>query len=109
MDANGFADTFAPNGLTHDPLGTPPQEGRDAIRQFLQGILAGCEPFGLAEDHVFIAGNCAAVKWTGQLTAKNGRSLTFEGIDVLEVNDQGEVQTVRAFWDPAPVLAVLQG
>src|SRR5205823_1351482 len=38
MDANGFADTFAPDGVTHDPVGTPPQHGRDAIRQFLQGF-----------------------------------------------------------------------
>ena len=58
---------------------------------------------------MFIAGNSAAVKWTGQLTAKNGRSLTFEGIDVLDVNDEGKIQAVRAYWDPVPVLAVLQG
>jgi steroid Delta-isomerase len=109
MAPNGFADAFAPNGVTHDPVGTPPHMGRDAIRQFLQGILDGCVQFGLSEDHVFIAGNSAAIKWSGHLTAKNGRSIAFEGVDVLEVNDEGKIQMVRAYLDPAPVLAVLQG
>jgi steroid Delta-isomerase len=109
MDAKAWAETFAPNGVSHDPEGTPPHAGREAIRQFLQGILRGCEKFGLTEDNTYIAGQGAAVKWTGRLTAKNGGAVTFAGIDVLEVNDQGKIKYVHAYWDPGPVMAVLRG
>jgi steroid delta-isomerase len=114
IDASGFAATFAPDGVTHGPARTPPYEGREAIRQLLQGFIDGCAQVGLTfagltEDRVFIAGNSAALKWTGQLTPKEGRALSFEGIDVLEVNGDDQVQTARAYWDPAPVLAALQG
>lgn len=108
MDAAAWAETFAENGITHDPVGTPPHQGREALRQFLQGICGLFEQVGLTEDHVFIAGNGAAVKWTARGVAKNGRRLQFEGIDVFEVNDAGRIHEVRAYWDAAAVMAQLQ-
>jgi steroid delta-isomerase len=109
MDANAVADVFAPDGVSNDPVGTPPHEGRDAIRQFIEGTLAATEHVTATADQIFVAGDSAAFKWTVQLTTKHGRSATFEGIDVIQVNDQGKIQTLHAYWDPAPVLAVLQG
>jgi steroid delta-isomerase len=108
MDADAFANAFAPDGVSNDPVGTPPHEGREAIREFLQGILAACERLSLTPDHIFVAGDNAALKWTGQLTSKGGQSVTFEGIDVVQVNDDGKIQTLHAYWDPAPVMAVLR-
>ena len=74
-----------------------------------KGILAETERVMATPDQVFVAGDGAAFSWTVQLTTKHGRSVTFEGIDVIQVNDQGKIQTLHAYWDPAPVLAVLQG
>ena len=109
MDANAVAEVFAPNGVSNDPVGTPPHEGREAIRQFMESTLAETERVMATPDKVFVAGDSAAFSWTVQLTTKHGRSVTFEGIDVIQVNDQGKIQTLHAYWDPAPVLAVLQG
>lgn len=109
MDVNAWVGTFAENGLTHDPVGTPPHQGHAAIRQFFLGIAVAFEQFGLTEDQVFIAGNEAAVKWTGRGVGKNGRQVTFEGIDVIEVNEAGKIQTVRAYWNLGAMLAQLQG
>jgi steroid Delta-isomerase len=109
MDADAFADSFARDGVTHDPVGTPPSVGHAAIRQFIAGIFGLFETVGLTEEHVFVAGNGAAVKWMGRGRGKNGAEVTFEGIDVLEVNGEGKIQMVRAYWDPAPVLARVQG
>jgi steroid Delta-isomerase len=108
MDANAVADAFAPDGVSNDPVGTPPHDGRTAIRQFMEGILTEAESVTTTPDQVFIAGDSAAFKWTVQLTTKHGRSATFEGIDVIQVNDDGKIQSLHAYWDPAPVLAVLQ-
>lgn len=56
---------------------------------------------------MYIVGDEATVKWTGQLAGKGGDAVSFEGIDVMMVDD-GKTQTLRAYWDPAPVVAVLQ-
>ena len=107
MDADGFANTFAEDGTTYDPVGTSGITGREAIREFLQSICANFKSVGLTEDCVFVAGNGAAVKWTGKGTSTNGREVRFEGVDVFEVNEDGKTQTVRAYWNPAEMIAQL--
>ena len=54
-----------------------------------------------------IAGNGAAVKWTGRGVSKAGRKVQFEGIDVFEINEAGKIQTVHAYWNPAEMVAQL--
>lgn len=108
MDASAWVSTFAEEGVNYDPVGAPPNKGHAALRQFFEGIAGAFEQVGLFEDHVFINGNEAAVKWTGRGTGKNGRAVTFEGIDFFEINDAGKIQTVRAYWNPAAMMAELQ-
>ena len=107
MDAEAFADTFAEDGTTFDPVGTPGITGRAAIREFLQNICKNFKSVGLTEDHVFVAGNGAAVKWTGRGISASGKEVRFEGVDVFEVNEDGQIQTLRAYWNPTEMIAQL--
>src|SRR5215813_3454381 len=107
MDADAFANTFAEDGTTFDPVGTPGITGRDALREFLSSICKNFKSVGLTEEHVFVAGNGAAVKWIGRGTSATGREVKFEGIDVFEINEDGKIQTVRAYWNPAEMIAQL--
>jgi steroid delta-isomerase len=107
MDPEAFANTFAEDGSTRDPVGTPPVTGRNAIRDFLASICKNFKSVSLDEDSIFIAGNGAAVKWTGKGTSANGREVRFEGIDVIEVNSDGKIQNVWAYWNPAEMIAQL--
>lgn len=107
MDAEAFANSFAEDGTTYDPVGTPGVTGREAIRDFLISIAKNFKSVSLTEDSVFIAGNGAAVKWTGKGTSTTGKEVNFEGIDVFEVNEDGKIQTVRAYWNPAEMIAQL--
>jgi len=107
MDADAFANTFAEDGTTFDPVGTPGITGRAAIREFLESICKNFKSVGLTEDCVFVAGNGAAVKWTGHGISANGKEVKFEGVDVLDVNEDGKIQTVRAYWNPAEMIAQL--
>ena len=107
MDADAFANTFAEDGTTFDPVGTPGITGRAGIREFLQNICKSFKTVGLTEDYVFVAGNGAAVKWTGQGTSASGKEVRFEGVDVIEVNEDGKIQTVHAYWNPAEMIAQL--
>src|SRR6266508_1816923 len=89
MDAEAFANTFAEDGTTCDPMGAPPISGRDGIREFLSSICKNFKSVALTEESIFVAGNGAAVKWTAKGTSANGKEVNFEGIDVFEVNQDG--------------------
>jgi steroid Delta-isomerase len=107
MDPEAFANSFAEDGTTYDPVGTPGVTGRDGLREFLASICKNFKTVGLTEDHVFVAGNSAAVKWTAKGTSNNGRQVRFEGIDVIELNEDGKIKTVHAYWNPAEMIAQL--
>src|SRR5260370_15613739 len=57
MDAEAFANTFAEDGTTCDPMGAPPITGRDGIREFLQSICKSFKSVALNEDSIFVAGH----------------------------------------------------
>ncbi|MDQ2920356.1 MAG: nuclear transport factor 2 family protein [Acidobacteriota bacterium] len=107
MDQQAWVNTFAEDAISYDPVGAPPIEGHQKLGEFFQTITAAFKEFGLTEDHVFVAGNGAAVKWTGRGISKQGRKVQFEGIDVLEVNETGRIQTLHAYWNPAEMVAQL--
>src|SRR6476646_1975192 len=107
MDPEAFANTFAEDGTTCDPMGTPPISGRPAIRDFLGSICKNFKSVGLTEDMIFVAGNGAAVKWTGSGTSASGKEVRFEGIDVFEINQDGKIQSVWAYWNPAEMIGQL--
>ena len=107
MDQQAWVNTFAEDAIDYDPVGAPPIEGHQKLGEFFQTITAAFKEVGLTEDHVFIAGNGAAVKWTGRGISKQGKKVHFEGIDVLEVNEAGKIQTLHAYWNPAEMVAQL--
>ncbi len=109
MNREAWIATLAEDIISHDPVGAPPMSGHAAMRQFFDGIVGAFEQVGLTEDTVFIAGHSAAVKWTGRGTGKNGRAVTFEGIDIFDINEAGKIQSVRAYWNPAAMMAELMG
>jgi steroid delta-isomerase len=107
MDQQAWVDTFAEDAVTYDPVGALPTRGHDKLAEFFQTITAAFKQVGLTEDDVFVAANSAAVKWTGRGISKQGKKVHFEGIDVFEVNEQGKIQTLHAYWNPAEMLAQL--
>lgn len=107
MDQQTWVNTFAEDAVTYDPVGAPPTKGHQRLGEFFQTITAAFKEVGLTEDVVFIAGNSAAVKWSGRGISKQGRKVHFEGIDVFEVNEAGKIQTLHAYWNPAEMVAQL--
>ena len=63
----------------------------------------------LAIDEVFYAGSGAAARWSATASAQSGTSADFAGITVFEVDQDGRIQTVMSYWDPAAVLIQLAG
>ena len=107
MDQQAWVNTFAEDAVSHDPVGAPPINGHQKLGEFFQTITAAFKEVGLTENDVFIAGNHAAVKWTGKGTSKQGRDVRFAGIDVFTINEAGKIETLHAYWNPAEMVAQL--
>jgi len=107
MDQRAWVNTFAEDGVSHDPVGAPPICGHQKLAEFFQSVTAAFKEVGLKEDDVFIVGNAAAVKWTGSGTSQRGNRVHFEGIDVFELNEAGKIQTLHAYWNPAEMMEQL--
>jgi steroid delta-isomerase len=107
MDQQAWVNTFAEDAVTYDPVGAQPTSGHQKLGEFFQTMTAAFKEVGLTEEEVFIAGNSAAVKWSGRGISKQGRKVRFAGIDVFEVNEAGKIQTVYAYWNPAEMVAQL--
>jgi steroid delta-isomerase len=107
MDQQAWVNTFAEDAVTYDPVGAPPTRGHQKIAEFFQAVTAAFKEVGLTEDDVFIAGNGAAVKWSGRGVSQRGRKVHFEGIDVFEVNEAGKIQSLHAYWNPAEMMEQL--
>ena len=107
MNEQAWIDTFAEDAVSHDPVGAPPMVGHQSLREFFQTITGAFKEVGLTEDEIFIAGNGAAVKWSGRGISKQGNKARFEGIDVFEVNEAGKIQTLHAYWNPAEMMSQL--
>ncbi len=107
MDQQAWVSTFAEDAVSHDPVGALPINGHQKLAEFFQTITAAFQEVGLTENDVFIAGNSAAVKWTGKGTSKQGRAVHFAGIDVFTINEAGKIETLQAYWNPAEMVAQL--
>ena len=109
MDKEAWLQAFAEGSVSNDPVGSPALDTAEKRSAFFDGITGAFEKVGLQENQVFVAGNGAAVKWTGTGTGKNGRDVTFEGIDVFEMNEEGKIKNMWAYWNPAMMMADLMG
>jgi steroid delta-isomerase len=107
MDPDAWIAAFAEDAVGHDPVGTPPLVGHAALRQAMRQLCDEVEQVGRYADHIFVAGNSAAIKWTGRCIGRNGRAVTFEGIDVMTVDAAGKIATVMTYWDPRAMRAEL--
>lgn len=108
LDCEAWIAVFAADAVSYEP-GGPPLEGHAALRMFFNGVAGGFETIEMKPDQIFPVGNEAGVKWSAHGTGKNGREVNFEGIDVFAINEAGKIQAVRAYWNPAAMMAELTG
>ncbi len=107
-NTQAWAGTFADGALVYDVTGDPGQAGRIGLRQFFTSHRGMFESLSLTEDDVVIAGDKAAVKWTGRGAGKNGREVRFEGVNVFEIGPEGKIRLAWSYWNPEAVIAQIQ-
>lgn len=108
MNPEGWIDNFAEDAVSYDPVGEPPTKVHEGYREFIGQLQAVFEKLEATTEHIFIAANEAAVKWTMDGVSKSGKLVKFAGITIFEVNAEGKIQTTRAYWNPAQMIAQLR-
>lgn len=109
MDVTAWLACFADNAFSHDPYGGRPVQGKEELRNFFLSVATAFKEIGFTENFVTIVGNRAAVKFTARGIGNNGKTAISEGIDIFEFNDHGTIQIMWGYWDPAAMMAQLQG
>ena len=105
-DRERFLSLWSPTATHVDPAGAPPNVGLEAIARFWDATssLAGTFCFEVHDLHV-----CpphAAMVFTMTTRSDHG-GVSFDGVDVFTVDDQGRICSLVAYWDqtklrPAP-------
>src|SRR4051794_34494087 len=108
MNLDAWVSTFEEEAISEDPVGAPPIQGHNELRNFFLGLTDLFSRVGITEDSVFVCGNDAAVKWTGYGVGKNGQQVEFEGIDVFQMSESGKIIRLKSYWDPQPMIARLK-
>ncbi len=97
-DIEAMCGLFARDAYQEDPVGHEPHIGIDAIREFFQ---AGFSHIAKAEltGSIHCAGNTVAFPLAVIIDA-GGSQLRLDAIDVFEFNEEGNIQTMKAYWGP---------
>ncbi len=107
FDVQRYVNTFAPDGVLEDPVGTPAYQGTAAITAFITGIIAPFSEIKHKIQDLNVCGNEAAVNWKLHLKTTTGKKITIDGMGIFKVNENGKLQSVRQFWDLEAFLAEL--
>ena len=100
-DRDAFLACFAPDAVQVDPYPAPANVGPEAIGAFWDGAAAGAESVDFTTRSLHVTADRAALAFTIVIHAPGGSGVTFEGIDVFEVDDDGRIASITAYWDPA--------
>ena len=95
-DVEAILGLFADDAVVEDPVGTAPRAGKDALREFYSGAVAGVADARLT-GKPRLAG--AEVAFPFEVTAgEPGNRVVIAIIDVFRFNAAGKVDLMRAFW-----------
>ncbi len=108
LDPAAYTACFSATAAVHDPYGSTPRQGTNALREFFGGIAHALEEVRINAESVHVAGNRAAVVFRGKAVGKNRKPVEVVGIDVFEFDEAGRITTLWAYWDSAAVLAKLR-
>lgn len=97
-DKDAFLALWATGGVLEDPVGTPAHEGTEAIGAFWDTARQLADRIVLEPEQVIAAGDEAVMVM--EVHAHVGDSeMVIPVVDVMRVDDDGRLVSVRAFWD----------
>ncbi len=93
-DVEAVVALFAEDAVVEDPVGSPPQNGKAALRDFYQIAVDSVERMEL-EGNVRVRDSFGAAAMRAKI---KGVDLAMETLDVMEFNEQGLIVRMTAYW-----------
>ena len=103
-DLDAFARVFAPDAELLRPEQRGGEQGEDGVRTFWQQYLDQFASIRSEFSRVVEAGQLGELEWTskGSLgSASEGTEVEYEGVSLLEFDDQGRVSRFATYYDTA--------
>ena len=97
-DTAAIIDLYDDDATLEDPVGTDPQHGHDAIAAFYQQGFQVKIQFELTGP-IRCAGKSAAFPFLATIDLGENKT-RMEIIEVLDFNEEGKIQLMRAYWGP---------
>ena len=98
MDADAYAALFTPDAVQVDPVPTPPNVGRDAIRAFIQRSFDSCETMRFEVGEVHPVADKAAITFHITVSLQGGATMQIRGIEIFTLTEEGLISAVDAYW-----------
>lgn len=99
-DRSAFLALWAEDGVLEDPVGTPVHQGKEALAAFWDGARELADRIILKPQSVIVAGSEAAMVFEINAHIGDG-GMVLRAVDIMQCNEAGQLQSVRAFWDMA--------
>lgn len=97
-DLEAIVALYASDATLEDPYGSAAVQGLDAIREFYRSSLKMGATLTLDTEIRGSMGNAAAMAFTARANTE-GKSVEVKVIDVMTFNRQGQIQSMRAYFD----------
>ena len=79
-------------------MGVPVRRGHREIGEFWDREMARYQSIEIIPREMFVIGHEAAMVWTINGVTDEG-PISFDGVDVFQLDDAGLIASVRAFWE----------
>ena len=96
-DRDRFMAVIADDAEQIDPVGSPPNRGRDAIGRFWNVVAELCERIDFEVRDLFVSGDEAALVFHIVQHRRDGSTVTVDGVDVFRVDDDGRIASVKGY------------
>jgi ketosteroid isomerase-like protein len=60
--------------------------------------------FSIKGGQTYSGGDRIAIQWQADATAKSGKQVSFDGINVFTINEEELISKLEAYWDAASVM-----
>ena len=100
-DVDRMLSNMAEDAEFEDPVGSPVLKGHGELRKFFDGMSETFKTVSVSRDKVYPCADQVGLVWTISGRMTNGRDVTFDGIDIIKFNEDGNIQALWGYWDPS--------
>ena len=103
LDHEAILACFTPDATLIDPTGTA--VGTAELAVYFKRIYGPLAELKFETTPAYWCGMSCAIHWKGRASHCDGTISHYSGIDVFALDTQGLIRELRAFWDPAELVA----